>query len=120
MIAVAPSKKVLVVEDEALVAFFVEDLLIGLGYQVVGPAASAEKALRLLQSAQVDIALLDVNLGGGRNSYAVADELFRSEIKFAFVTGYGKQGVSSAYCVPVLQKPFTEKSLSELLTQLTQ
>lgn len=61
--------KVLVVEDEALVSMLVEDMLTDLGCTIVGPAAEIEEALKLATSADIDAALLDVNLGGaGRSS----------------------------------------------------
>ena len=66
------SLKVLVVEDEALVSMLVEDMLTDLGCAIVGPAAEIEEALRLAGSADIDAALLDVNLGG-RPIFPVAD-----------------------------------------------
>lgn len=68
------SLKVLVVEDEALVSMLVEDMLTDLGCAIVGPAAEIEEALRLAGSADIDAALLDVNLGG-RPIFPVADGL---------------------------------------------
>jgi glycerophosphoryl diester phosphodiesterase len=68
------SLKVLVVEDEALVSMLVEDMLTDLGCTIIGPAAEIEEALRLAGSADIDAALLDVNLGG-RPIFPVADAL---------------------------------------------
>ena len=110
--------KVLVVEDEALVSMLVEDMLTDLGCTVVGPAAEIEEALRLATSADLDAALLDVNLGG-RPIFPVADALKARGIPFAFASGYGEAGLTEPHRgALVLQKPFREADLRRVLEEL--
>ncbi|HEX6011198.1 MAG TPA: response regulator [Geminicoccaceae bacterium] len=80
-------RRVLVVEDELIVAFLLEDMLAGLGCAVVGPAARVDQALALLDAEAIDAALLDVNLNGHK-SYPVADALAARGVPFVFSTAY--------------------------------
>ena len=110
--------RVLVVEDEALVSMLVEDMLSDLGCTVIGPAAELEEALRLAGSAEMDAALLDVNLGG-RPIFPVADALKARGVPFAFASGYGAAGLSEGHRGSlVLQKPFRESDLRRILESL--
>lgn len=110
--------RVLVVEDEALVSMLVEDMLSDLGCTVIGPAAELEEALRLAGSAEMDAALLDVNLAG-RPIFPVADVLKARGVPFAFASGYGAAGLSEAHRGSlVLQKPFRETDLRRVLEDL--
>lgn len=113
--------RVLVVEDEAMVAMLVEDELLGAGAQVVGPAASVEDAMRLLDGigdGGLDIGVLDMNLGG-RSVLPVADALARRAVPFIFMTGYGDTGIHGPHAgVPVLQKPFSPCDLIAILGQM--
>ena len=110
--------KVLVVEDEALVSMLVEDMLSDLGCIVVGPAAELEEALRLAGSADIDAALLDVNLGG-RPIFPVADALKERGVPFAFASGYGAAGLEEGHReAPILQKPFRQADLERALHSL--
>ena len=110
--------KVLVVEDEMLVSMLVEDMLSDLGCTVVGPAAELEEAMSLAQNAEIDLALLDVNLGG-RPIFPVADTLKARGVPFAFASGYGEAGLSEDHRgAAVLQKPFREADLARALRGL--
>ena len=112
------SLKVLVVEDEALVSMLVEDMLTDLGCAIVGPAAEIEEALRLAGSADIDAALLDVNLGG-RPIFPVADALKARGVPFAFASGSGEAGLTDDHRgAAVLQKPFREADLRRVLEGL--
>jgi CheY-like chemotaxis protein len=103
--------RLLVLEDEALVAMLIEDTLRDLGCVVIGPAGTVAHALDLVAQETINLALLDVNLGGER-SYAVAEALAARGTPFVFVTGYGATGVDKRYRrVPVLQKPFDHGQL---------
>lgn len=110
--------RILVVEDEAMVAMLIEDILDELGHDVIGPVSRADRAIELLASVEVDGALLDVNIDGGP-SYAIADRLVALERPFVFVTGYGEAGLEPDYrCHPVLQKPFTSDLIAEALAHI--
>jgi CheY-like chemotaxis protein len=108
--------RVLVVEDESLVAMLVEDLLRDLGCEVVGPAATAAQAIALARGRSLDFALLDVNLGEGEDSFGVADLLRGRHVPFAFVTGYGERGVRpDLRDAPVISKPINPRVLERVL-----
>lgn len=97
--------RILVVEDEVLIAMFVEDLLLSRGCQVVGPASSVAEALDLMARERPNAAVLDVNLGAER-VYPVADALKEARIPFVFVTGYGEAGLAGPYSGhPTIKKP---------------
>ena len=111
-------KRILAVEDEMIGAMLIEDILMDNGATVVGPAARVNKALDLLGTEAVDAALLDVNLAG-ENTTPVAEELRRRGIPFAFATGYGAAGVPDGFAgQPLLQKPFQERDLQEVLARV--
>jgi len=108
--------KVLVVEDEMMIAMLIEDMLEELGCEPIGPASKAERALELLASETIEIALLDVNLDGQATD-AVAHELQRKGIPFVFATGYGATGVPKQHNDrTVLQKPFQKTDLATALS----
>lgn len=111
-------KRVLLVEDEAVIAFAVEDILLDLGCEVVGPAFRLEDAIALAGAETIDAAILDVNLNDQR-SYAVADELKRRGIPFLFATGYGEDGVDWDGAEPaILPKPYRKDQIAAALGQL--
>lgn len=110
--------RVLVVEDEMMVSMLIEDMLGDLGCTVVGPASRLEEAVELVGSAEIDCAVLDVNLGG-QPIFPVADLLREKGAPFAFATGYGDAGLRDAdRGTPVLQKPFREGDLARVLGEL--
>jgi len=104
-------KRILVVEDEFLIALDIAGALEQGGLVVIGPWASVRDALHALEHEKVDGALLDANLGGepvGR----VVDALLARRIPFAFVSGYGREQLPGQHQgVPLLGKPFTAADL---------
>jgi len=106
-------KRILVVEDEALVAAMVEDILGELGATVVAIATNIERAMELAHSAEIDAAVLDVNLRGRRVD-SVAEVLRQRGIPFVFATGYGA-AMSGTVAAPVIDKPHTSEKLAEAL-----
>jgi len=111
-------KKVLVVEDEMLLALDLEDILATAGCQVVGPAMRLETALSLASDAAIDLAVLDINLHGAR-SYPVADILLDRGIPFLFASGYGHAEDITRYGqVVTLAKPYSPDQIHEALGQL--
>jgi CheY-like chemotaxis protein len=102
-------KRVLVVEDEPLVAMLFEDDLRDAGATIVGPAVSVCEALRLVEVAAADggisAAVLDINIGG-KHVLPVADRLAALGVPFLFATGYSKGVDTGGHgAAPVLEKP---------------
>jgi CheY-like chemotaxis protein len=107
--------RILVVEDEMLVAMNIEDMLLDLGHEVAGIASRLAPALALAKEAAIDAAMLDVNLAG-EPSFPVADLLIERGVPFLFATGYGIQGIAEPYRRhPIIQKPFRLADLEEAL-----
>jgi PAS domain S-box-containing protein len=100
-------QRVLIVEDEAVVAMELTRVLTAAGAKVVGPAGTIEEALVLLDDQPIDRALLDVNLGG-RLITPVARALTRRRIPFVYLTGYQEPDVDDG---PILRKPVAAATL---------
>ena len=110
--------RVLLVEDEAMVAMLIEDVLEDLGCVTVGPAARVSSALALMDRHPVELAVLDVNLGGEK-VFPVADRLAEEGVPFLFSTGYGAAGLEGQHQGgPVLPKPFDPDQLGPALRAL--
>ncbi len=117
-------QRILVVEDEPLIAMMLEDFLEILEKQVAGTADNVASALALVQEGGVDgggidAAILDVNLRGGEKSTLVADALAQRGVPFVFATGGSEDGVVAEHRDrPRLQKPFTMDGVSKALEGL--
>ena len=116
-------RRVLVVEDEALISMLLEDELLEAGAEVVGPACSVKEALELINQAAADgglsAAVLDINLDGEAVS-PVADRLAALGVPFIFATGYGEgynRGLHAA--APILAKPFYGNVVADVVRDLT-
>ncbi len=111
-------KRILVVEDEYLLAMTLEDILAEFGAQIVGPATRIEEAIELAETAQINAALLDVNLNGKRSD-AVAEILARRQIPFVFATGYGSSSPGHQHLTgaEVLQKPYQPQQMLSALVK---
>jgi CheY-like chemotaxis protein len=92
MHSILAGKRVLIVEDEALVAMLLEEILGDCGCQLVGPVGTVPAALAAVQSERFDAAVLDVNLAG-ESAYPVAEVLDRRQIPFLFLSGYGQGAI---------------------------
>ncbi len=108
---------VFVVEDEALVALNLEDMLGDLGCSIVGPAMRIGKALDMAGTPGLDVAILDVNVAGAP-VYPVAEALRARGIPLVFATGYGRSGLPEEWHVfPILQKPYTADEVLAAIRQ---
>lgn len=108
-------KRILVVEDEAIIAAFVEDILIELGATVVGPAYSVGQALKLAASESIDAALLDVNVRE-ESMVPVRDALRGRGIPVVFATGYGAERSREVTGgAPVVDKPYSKERIARAL-----
>ncbi|WP_128253684.1 response regulator [Falsirhodobacter deserti] len=113
--ASAGASRVLVVEDELLVAMLIEDYLSDLGYHVIGPAMKLDRAMDLAGMADLDFAVLDINLGQ-KLSFPVADILRSRNIPFIFATGGMRDTPAEHYPdAIVLPKPFNLADLERAL-----
>lgn len=111
----ASPPRVLVVEDEAIVALNISDVLADLGYAVTDVAAGLIAGLAAVQRGGFDVGLLDVNLKG-ETSMAIADRLSEAGIPYLFATGYGASMVAERHRgAPVLAKPFAVAELAAAL-----
>src|SRR5450432_1520295 len=110
--------RVLVVEDEMLIAMEVEDALQALGCQILGPVATVDRALKLALEETFDAAVLDVTIRGGK-AYPVAEVLLARGIPFVFASGYGDWALPEILRnQPRLTKPFTVAQLEEQIISL--
>lgn len=106
--------RVLVVEDEVAIAMLIEDMLLDLGAEVIGPAGRLAQATSMADG-HVDLAIIDVNVAG-EPVYPLAEILAAKSIPFVFSTGYGAGGIEQAWRDrPVLQKPFSQADLEKVL-----
>jgi PAS domain S-box-containing protein len=104
-------KRILVIEDEPLVAMDLESSLTSAGCEVVGPAGTIEEAKSLVADERYDAALLDVNLAGHAVD-EIAAALTQKNCPFAFVTGYGREALPRGFRdAVVLGKPFGQEQL---------
>lgn len=113
----AAGPRLLIVEDDALIAALIEDMLIELGCRVVGSVSSVSAALERLDTlgSALDGAMLDANLGG-EPVYPVAARLAAMRVPFAFVSGYGRDGIDEAFAGrPVVDKPFDIEDLQRVV-----
>jgi CheY-like chemotaxis protein len=116
--AALAGRRLLVVEDEPLIALDLVDTLEKAGAEVAPPVGTERAALRLIEQDQFDAALLDANLHG-RSVNEIAAALTRHNIPFIFVTGYGQEGLPEAFRrVPILAKPVSEQQLLDAVKKL--
>lgn len=110
------SMRVLIVEDEFLIAMLLEDLLTELGHHAVGPAIRVDAAMELARNSDIDFAVLDINVAG-KQSFPVADILREREVPFVFASGYGADGLIDGYRDDfVLRKPYDAHELKRAIT----
>lgn len=114
-------RRILVVEDEFLVAEYLGEILRSAGAEVLGPLGRVSETLEFLRAepGRLDAVVLDVNLHG-QSSFPIADELVRRGIRFVFTTGYDSGAIEAAYrAYPRCEKPFREEALLAALSPAT-
>jgi CheY-like chemotaxis protein len=111
-------RRILVVEDEYLIAMSLQDALENAGSIVLGPAPSVDKAIKTIESeVHIDAAVLDVNLGGVL-AFPVADMLIARKIPFVFTSGYEDNVLRTRYAeVKNCRKPYLFRAMEEALVE---
>lgn len=112
-------KRILIVEDDAFIMMALEEMLAEQGLVIAGSARNLDAAVRLASAAELDLALLDVNIGSEKID-PVADALTQRGCPFVFTTGYGRAGLPEAYLDrAIVEKPFyIEEILNALRNEL--
>ncbi len=113
-------RRILLVEDEALVAMLIEDALINAGAVMIGPFGAVAPALAAIAADPPEFAILDLNLGG-ESSLPVADDLAARGVPIVFASGYGTAGLPPRFRArPMLAKPFDPAELITTLMTLSE
>jgi DNA-binding response OmpR family regulator len=111
--------RILVVEDEPLLAMLLEESVTELGHEVAGAAATVEQAMALLDEGTVELALLDFSLGQQTTSVPVAVRLRERGIPFLYLSGHRSLGEEGNYPpAPLLTKPFSLDQLDAAIRRL--
>jgi DNA-binding NarL/FixJ family response regulator len=108
--------KVLVVEDEALIAFNLEGLLEELGYTVIGPVASAHQAYQQISTNPPELAVIDLNLTDGRTGLELAHHLASvSRTVVVVATANPEDAKVGDLVFAILRKPYTDRALEDTM-----
>jgi DNA-binding response OmpR family regulator len=111
-------RRILILEDEAIISMVIEDVLTEAGCKDVVAAANVDQALEAANSGKFDLAILDINVAG-KSSFPVAEKLAAAGAPFMFVSGYGAAGITDKRLkAPVLGKPFTVTTLERAIERL--
>lgn len=111
-------QRIMIVEDEAMLALVLEQDLADAGYQTVGPFTDVEGACRAAFEEHFEKAIIDINLRG-EMSYPVAQALSERKIPFLFLSGYGTESMPEQYRdFPRLSKPYDRGQLLQMIREL--
>jgi DNA-binding response OmpR family regulator len=112
-------RRILVVEDEYLIADDITQALLSAGAEVLGPVATAADAAELIAAeGRIDAAILDINLRDGA-VFPAADTLAERNIPFAFATGYEEWSLPERFQGrPIVEKPFKASNITALIEPL--
>jgi DNA-binding NtrC family response regulator len=111
--------RILLVEDEWIIAFRLEEIVREMGFEPAGPIPSVRQALALIDEEPIGVAILDVSLGSGEKCFPVAKALMAKDIPFLFVSGYQERDLPPDFAgVPICPKPYTEDTLRSALAKL--
>lgn len=112
--------RILVVEDEYVIAMEIKRWLLAAGAEVLGPVPSVDQALDLIEDQRPSAAVLDANLGNRGSVYPVADKLDVLGVPYLFATGDVRISDASEYAErPRLEKPYVEEELVRAVVKLT-
>jgi DNA-binding response OmpR family regulator len=106
------ARRVLIIEDEMLIALMLQDMVSDAGFAVEGIATSLMAGIDLARTADAHLAILDINLNG-QEAYPIADILRARGVRLIFSTGYGAASLKQEYAfVPKLVKPYEQANLA--------
>ena len=111
--------RILLVEDSWQVGMAMKSLLLSLGADVVGPAATTADAERLISARPPDVALVDVNIRDGELAYGLIDRLHSLGIRVVVISGYADVPLAQGKVAAILQKPVNEAQLLSSLRPTT-
>ncbi len=110
--------RILVVDDQPMIAALLADWLDELGHETIGPAYNAASALALIEADAPDAAIIDVSLGK-ETGYPIAEHLERLNVPFAFATGHADEGLIPNFAHrPVMPKPFDFEALRGVVGEM--
>lgn len=113
------SLRVLLVEDDPLISSDIAFMIEELGHTVIGPFAKQSKAIKRLNAGEVDVGVIDYNLGEGRDSGGVADVFITKGIPFAFTTGYRRNHLPERFAsIEIITKPYGPEELSQFFARV--
>jgi DNA-binding response OmpR family regulator len=111
--------RILLVEDEWIIALRLEEVVREMGFEPAGPVPTVRQALALINDESIGAAILDVNLGSGEKSFPIAEALKNKSIPFLFVSGYQERDLPAEFAgVVICPKPYTEDTLRRALVTL--
>jgi len=111
-------RRVLIVEDDALFALEMTEILAEIGCTIVDVAAGLSRGLAAAEFHELDLAVVDINLGE-ETSYRVAHMLMARDVPFVFATGARPEAIPPEFArVPALTKPFSAQTLQTLLVDM--
>jgi two-component sensor histidine kinase/DNA-binding response OmpR family regulator len=113
-----PSKRALVVEDEALIGMLTMHMVKEMGYSIVGPMTNIADANAVIGKDDFDVAIIDLNLNGVP-AYPLADALHTKGVPFVFVTGYAQDSIDRRFShIPIVQKPIPREDLANAIARV--
>ena len=109
--------RVLLLEDDPFLKYDLAEMVSGMGHEVLGPFQEEEAAVQAVLETGCDVAILDFNLGGGRDSANVGDMLLQREVPFAFTTGHSRDFLPARFAsVSVIEKPYRDHDIEDFVT----
>ena len=111
-------KRILIVEDEPLIAFDNETMLADLGYEVVATLDNFDSAIAQLEAEKIDLILTDLRLAGDRTGLDLARAAKKRGVPILFATGHDLPPEAAAVAIGCLHKPYNERTLKNALTSI--
>lgn len=112
--------RVLLLEDDPFLKFDLAQMVTGMGHEVVGPFQEEDAATKAIREIGCDAAILDYNLGGGRDSSCVGDLLLQQSVPFAFTTGHSRDYLPERFAeISVIEKPYRDHEIEDFVARVS-